>query len=65
MIFMKIEISGSPKEIAELALNMQVQQEKRDVSSKLVIGVIMKKFCDDFGLHDEEIDALLKKIIKE
>ena len=62
---MKIEISGSPKEIAELLSQLRVQQESQSSSTKIAIGVIMKKFCDDFGLRDEEIDSLLENLIKE
>lgn len=46
MIFMKIEISGSPKEIAELAMNVQVQQEKRDVCMNEYLFFTMRCIMD-------------------
>ena len=64
MIFMKIEISGSPKEIDELVSKLQIQQ-RGNTSEKHVLGVVLNKLCDDFGLHDEETDSLIEKLIKE
>lgn len=61
---MKIIIECPGKEIAELALELQAQQRGVDASTKFVLGTILKKFCDDFDLHDEETDSLLEKLIK-
>jgi len=31
---------------------------------KYVVKTILSKFCDDFELHDEEINAALEQLVK-
>lgn len=57
---MKITIEADSKEIADLVLAVQGQQNK---IIKLMVGKVLSKFCDDFNLHDEEIDNLLERAI--
>lgn len=57
---MKITIEADSKEIADLVLAVQGQQNK---IIKLMVSKVLSKFCDDFNLHDEEIDNLLERAI--
>ena len=57
---MEIVVKGTPKEIADLVLAVQGQQNK---IIKLMVSKVLSKFCDDFNLHDEEIDNLLERAI--
>lgn len=55
---MKIAIEADPKEIADLVLSLQGQQNK---VIKLMASKVFSKFCDCFDLHDEESDGLLER----
>lgn len=59
---MKIILEAKPKEIADLVLAVQGRQNTK---IKALAGKVFSKFCDDFNLHDEEIDILLEKVAKE
>jgi len=57
---MKITIEAEYKEIADLVVAIQSQQNKK---ARLMITKVLSKFCDDFDLHDEEIDELLSRAV--
>lgn len=56
---MKIIIDAETKEIADLILAVKGQQSK---AIKRAIWMALSKFCDDYDLHDDELDAALGKI---
>lgn len=59
---MEITVKVTPKEMADFVLALQSQQNK---IIKLTAGKVLSKFCDDFNLHDEEIDKLLESVVTE
>lgn len=59
---MEITVKGTPKEMADLVLALQSKQNK---IVKLMFSKVLSKFCDDFNLHDEEIDKLLESAVTE
>ncbi|MBP3272628.1 MAG: hypothetical protein J6M17_10455 [Ruminococcus sp.] len=60
---MKLTVEGEPKEIAELVQGIQARQS--DGKVKELVRIVFKKFCDDYDLHDEEIDKKLDLLVKE
>lgn len=60
---MKLTVEGEAKEIAELVQGIQARQS--DGKVKELVRIVFKKFCDDYDLHDEEIDKKLDLLVKE
>ncbi len=61
---MKIEIEMTEKELAELISQLQARQKENNDMLRYAIKTTLSKFCDDFGLHDEEISAVLEQLVK-
>lgn len=59
---MKLTIEAEPKEVANLVVALQGQTNKK---VKLMVSKVLSRFCDDFDLHDEEIDKLLERTAME
>lgn len=59
---MKIEMTK--KELAELISQLQARQKQNNDMLKYAVKTTLSKFCDDFELHDEEIDAALEQLAK-
>lgn len=61
---MKIEIEMTEKELAELISQLQARQKQNNDMLKYAVKTTLSKFCDDFGLRDEEITATLDQLVK-
>ena len=56
---MEIYVKGTETEIAAVVLASQRQQSK---ASRLTLWKVLSKLCDEFDLHDDETDAVLKSL---
>lgn len=52
-------IETDAKEIADLIPSVQDQRSK---AKRMAFKKALTKFCNDYGLHDDELDAALDRI---